>query len=227
MDSEGNLRRWEKAQKAETDFWQFLPEKYLSKENPFEYGRRKFVHGFNLDYEYFTSKSVLEVGCGPYGYVFQLDNAKSRVGLEPMEMPGLVRKDWKKYLVRGIGENIPFGNNSFDVVLTFNTLDHLLNPSKVVQEIYRVLRHDGEFFTWLHVLREQFSLLRPVLNKYDAPHPYHLKYSEIIELLKDSLFYIKDSKVDKGTGLPNNSFKKIIGNCMMDTLSLRAVKKTS
>ena len=91
-----------------------------------------------LDYEFFAGKSVLEVGCGPAGIIFQLHNTKSRVGLEPMDLKDLIIDGKKISIVKkGIGEEMPFENESFDVVLSFNALDHSVNPVKVIQEIQR------------------------------------------------------------------------------------------
>lgn len=66
-------------------------------------------HGFNLDYKFFEGKSVLEVGCGPVGMIYELDNTMFRVGLEPMDLEGLVSDRSKRSIVRkGKGEEMPF-----------------------------------------------------------------------------------------------------------------------
>ena len=39
--------------------------------------------------------------------------------------------------------NLPFKNNFFDTVLCLEVLEHVDDPSKVVDEIYRVLKKDG------------------------------------------------------------------------------------
>jgi len=39
--------------------------------------------------------------------------------------------------------NIPFKNNYFDLFITFDVFEHLFDPMKVINEIYRVLNDDG------------------------------------------------------------------------------------
>ena len=188
-------------------------------------GERMLAHGFTLDYEFFAGKSVLEVGCGPAGIIFQLHNTKSRAGLEPMDLKDLIIDGKRISIVKkGIGEEIPFENESFDVVLSFNALDHSVNPFKVIQEIRRVLRKDGDFLLWIYVLRNHYQLLQGFLNKVDSPHPYHFTPSQILKLLGEGSFEIKYTKNEKGTGLPNNTIKKAVANHMMDTLWLWAKK---
>jgi len=222
-----NTERWKRAQIAEKKYW-LSTSKSWSTENATWYWQRMLAHGFTLDYEFFAGKSVLEVGCGPAGIIFQLHNTKSRAGLEPMDLKDLIIDGKRISIVKkGIGEEIPFENESFDVVLSFNALDHSVNPLKVIQEIQRVLRKNGDFLLWIYVLRNHYKLLQGLLNKVDSPHPYHFTLSQISRLLGEGSFEIKYTKNEKGTGLPNNTIKKAVANQMMDTLWLWAKKDTS
>jgi 2-polyprenyl-6-hydroxyphenyl methylase/3-demethylubiquinone-9 3-methyltransferase len=47
---------------------------------------------------------------------------------------------------RGTGENLPFQDNSFDVVFCCNVLEHVSDLPKVIAEISRVLKNGGIFF---------------------------------------------------------------------------------
>jgi ubiquinone/menaquinone biosynthesis C-methylase UbiE len=193
-------QRWKNAQKAEKKFWQssgsmnHINEKYWCK---------MINHGFNLNYEFFTNKDVLEIGCGATGIIFFLKNAKSRVGIEPMDMNQFI-DSWKKPFVRkGIGEELPFDNNSFDVVICFNVLDHTLNPAKVIQEIHRVLRNKADCLLWLHTLRNQYKFVQGILNKVDTPHPHHFTLNEILTLVLNNnttSFEVKKKNIFKGIG---------------------------
>lgn len=47
------------------------------------------------------------------------------------------------------GQNLSFDDCSFDLVISLNVLEHVLNPAKYLQECYRVLRTGGYgFFSW-------------------------------------------------------------------------------
>lgn len=219
--------RWNRAQIAEKKFW-LSTQKRWSVQNSTHYWKGILAHGFNLDYELFEGKSVLEVGCGPIGIIFELGNAKSRAGLEPMDLEDLVSDRTKRSIVRkGIGEEIPFEDHSFDIVVSFNALDHSANPAKVVQEINRVLRPGGEFLLWIYILRKQYKLLQGFLNRIDSPHPYHFTRDQLMTVIWENSFEVQYSKDEKGTGLPNNTIKKTLANQMMNTLWLRSKKKKS
>src|SRR5918992_3666357 len=111
--------RWNRAQTAEKKFW-IMNRKRWSVQNPNNYWRGILAHGFNLDFGFFYGKSVLEVGCGPTGVIFELDNTKFRVGLEPMELDDIISGTTKRSIVRkGIGENMPFEDGSFDIAISF------------------------------------------------------------------------------------------------------------
>jgi len=46
---------------------------------------------------------------------------------------------------KGAGENLPFQNNSFDVVFCCDVLEHVRDLPKVISEISRVLKNRGIF----------------------------------------------------------------------------------
>ncbi|MGL4883256.1 MAG: class I SAM-dependent methyltransferase, partial [Waterburya sp.] len=50
------------------------------------------------------------------------------------------------------GQNLTFEDNSFDLVISLNVLEHIPNPAKYLQECDRVLRSGGyAYFSWYPV----------------------------------------------------------------------------
>ena len=49
------------------------------------------------------------------------------------------------------GETLPFDDDSFDVVLCDNVVDHALNPRKILEEIARVLKPGGTLYFEVNV----------------------------------------------------------------------------
>ena len=229
-------RRWRKAQKAQRKFWRsrnsmtHVNEKFWSE---------RISHGFDLNYDFFNNKDVLEVGCGATGIIFFLKDTKTKIGIEPMDLNDLI-EDWKRPFVRkGVGEELPFEDRSFDVTICFSVLEHILDPAKLIGEVYRVLRDNGDFLLWFHCLRNQFKYLQPFLNKIDSARPHHFILHEILTLIlnnsninsnnnNNKSFEIIKQNVFTGLGLPLNQYypttqtkiRNLIGTCMMDDVWL-------
>lgn len=98
-------------------------------------------------------KSILDLGCGWGGVVLHAaDKASKAVGIEPdMERLGIARALQKETgaaqveLLEGVGEKLPFADNTFDVIASYQVLEHVQDPAKVMQEVSRVLKPGGVF----------------------------------------------------------------------------------
>ena len=89
---------------------------------------------------------VLDLGCGRGGVVelFWRD-VKLAAGLDP-DSPSLAEHRAPGMpIIRGVGESLPFGGESFDLIVCLWVLVHLREPQKVLREVHRVLRPGGHF----------------------------------------------------------------------------------
>lgn len=93
-----------------------------------------------------TGKSVLEVGCG-YGGIISAFNSALSVGIDIGEKlisrasnlsgnPGAV-------FMIGDATRMPYKDQSFDIVLLLDVLEHVSVPEKLVRESARILKRDG------------------------------------------------------------------------------------
>ena len=177
-----------------------------------------------MDFDFFNDKDVLEIGSGPSGIIYRITEAKSRIGIEPMDMSDII-EDWKKAFVQvGKGEDLPFSNNTFDIVICFNVLDHTTDPDTVLAESNRVLRKNGKLLFQMHVLRDKYKIFRPLLNKIDSPHPYHQTADEI-RFMTSKYFTVTKERIFKGLGTGNKhrfarNFKFFVGNIVMKNMFL-------
>ena len=109
-----------------------------------------------LKYTELKNKKVLEIGSG-WGINFIVWTKKYNIngyGLEP-EGPGFessfkISRRLVKYnnidenrIINAMGENIPFIDDTFDVVFSTNVLEHVKDPVKVLSEALRVLKPGG------------------------------------------------------------------------------------
>ena len=96
-----------------------------------------------------NGSTFLDVGCGT-GYSMKKAindfNCKT-FGIDPQPMLAGVKtdiiEDENFKILKGVGENLPFGDNIFDIVFTSHVLEHVDDTSRVLQEIRRVLKSDG------------------------------------------------------------------------------------
>ena len=88
----------------------------------------------------------LEVGCaeGLYIKLFKDLHPKSTViGLDIAKNYLLKAKSgiYNGNFIQGDAENLPFKNNSFDVVICSETLEHVIDPKKAFSELVRVSKN--------------------------------------------------------------------------------------
>lgn len=139
-------------------------------------------------------KSVLEIACGRGGFVRMLAGmgawvcggdfshsalkiaaAKSGSG----DPPGAARIA----LAQADAQNLPFADESFDAVITCETIEHLPNPEQALREMWRVSKPDGMLYlttpnymnaTGLHLL---YSRIAHRGRESVTDQPYDAKYT--------------------------------------------------
>lgn len=102
---------------------------------------------FALDKSFYAGKRVLDVGCGPRGSLEWAAAAACRCGLDPLavEYRALGTSRQRMTYVAAVSESIPFRDESFDVVSSFNSLDNVRSLGLTAREIARVLVPGGVF----------------------------------------------------------------------------------
>lgn len=98
---------------------------------------------------------IVDIGCGakPYLPLFA-PYARKYIGVDV---------DPQAADVVASGDNVPFANNSFDLAVSFQTLEHCQYPSKVVEEMRRILRTDGYAILTTH----------GIWMHHPCPHDYY------------------------------------------------------
>jgi len=106
-----------------------------------------FTSHFGLDKSFYAGKNILDIGCGPCGSLEWADVACQRIGLDPLagKYLKLGASQHAMTYVQGYAEFIPFPDESFDIVTSFNSLDHVDDVQATVHEIHRVLGKKGFF----------------------------------------------------------------------------------
>ncbi len=126
--------------------------------------------------EHYDSRSfILNLGSGP-------NIVRKRFDIVNVDIFGFEEVD----IVADAGD-LPFEQNSVDLILNQAMLEHVVSPKSVVKEMYRVLRPGGEVFCYL-------PFIAPF---HAAPHDYYRwTMPGIGELFKD----FKEVEIGVGTG---------------------------
>lgn len=106
-----------------------------------------FTEYFGLTREDYNSVSVLDIGCGPRGSLEWAKMTEQRIGMDTLAKKYLKlggAKHEMKY-IEAPAESMPFEDHYFDVVSSFNSLDHVDDLDKSIQEIKRVTKKGGKF----------------------------------------------------------------------------------
>lgn len=135
-----------------------------------------FTTHFGLTRADYAGCRVLDVGCGPRGSLEWASEALERVGLDPLA------RSYRAFGTRGHAmryvaapaEHIPFPAGYFDIVSTFNALDHVENVDQAIAELIRVLRPGGLLLLLTDVnhrptVKEPVAYSWDVLDKFCPP----------------------------------------------------------
>lgn len=113
---------------------------------------------------------ILEVGSGAHGLIFGFGD-NFGVGIDPLAV------DYKRLFpkwqtsaktVTAIGEELPFDDASFDLVLSDNVIDHAENPYKIVDEISRVLKPAGLLYFTVNVHHPIYDITSRIYAVWNA-----------------------------------------------------------
>jgi demethylmenaquinone methyltransferase/2-methoxy-6-polyprenyl-1,4-benzoquinol methylase len=142
------------------------------------------------------SKFILDLACGkgvlrdyfrdniPDSKVVYIDKAFAMI-------KGLKENYPDELAIRGEGENIPFGEDKFDVVIIFNSFPHFMDKERTISECYRVLKSGGRLIIGHSMTPEEINQLHRDVGNQVAHHEVPEK-DIFIEMLSNSGF--KDIK---------------------------------
>ena len=94
-------------------------------------------------------------------------------------------------------EKLPFENNFFDKILCIETLEHVINPEKVLKEFYRVLKSSGTLiitYPTKAIVERIYEFLAPQKKFIISEHLTNYSYSQLKNKLEVTKFKIIQKK---------------------------------
>lgn len=170
-----------------------------------------------------SETTILEIGSGAGGILTYLKESKNRIAIDPLEkfyssVEEFTRqRDVTVKYYNGIGEELPFNDSSFDLLIMDNVLDHCQNPHKVMNEAARVLRKEGHVFIKQNTYHSWGRMIRALMEifKIDKGHPHTFSKKELKELIKkNSLSILKE----KNNGYFNTWKKEFLSKNLKNIL---------
>lgn len=164
---------------------EFTGERYM----PSEHGeiRQEHLHRYASVQHLSRGKRVLDIACGEgYGSAMLAEVACSVTGVDiSLEAVEHARKTYGSKFVnlkfqQGAADQIPLESKSVDLVVSFETIEHLVAQREMVGEIRRVLADDGVLVI--------SSPNRPVYQEtygFNEHHVQELDFKELDSLLRE------------------------------------------
>ena len=173
-----------------------------------------------------TNKKILDLG-GRDGTLTKHFLEKNNVILSDIDENALAyAKD--RYQIEtmqiDLNKSLPFQDNSFDVVVMAEVLEHLPYPTITLSEINRVLKINGQFIgnvPLAYHLKDRWQIIRgrKLLISGDPTHLQFLSYEDAQKLISN-FFNLEEISILKG-GILSNKFPKAFAR----NIAFRCIKK--
>lgn len=91
-----------------------------------------------------AGKRILDLGCGTGYYTCIFGKKNDVIGID---IQNVVRSECRNFDFRLADvTNLPFEKDNFDVVVSFDVIEHVEEDKKMMAEAYRVLKNNGRIF---------------------------------------------------------------------------------
>lgn len=148
-----------------------------------------------------TFSKCLEVGSASGYMISQIAKKYPKVKYEAVDAyTDAVKYAQKKYpqihFLCAEAENLPYKNDQFDLVLCYETIEHVRNPQKAMSEMKRVLKKDGTLVLAMDSGVIAFRIIWFFWEKtfgraWRGAHLNAFHHTELENLIKKSKFKIK------------------------------------
>jgi len=141
---------------------------------------------YRLALQLADSRRVLDAACGSgYGTALLSRAASSAIGVDIDEATIAYARSKHQACEFAVGDvaDLPFEADAFDLVVCFETIEHVVDPDQVLQELRRVLSEDG-----------LLVISTPNKHQYLVENEFHRRefsHEEFVELLSARFAHVE------------------------------------
>ncbi|MDD5459684.1 MAG: class I SAM-dependent methyltransferase [Phycisphaerae bacterium] len=142
--------------------------------------------------------TILDIGCA-FGNIRQIFRTAKIYGTEYSD--NMARFAQRVHSIDIVKETADVPDNSCDLVMLYHTLEHVMEPRKVLQECRRILKEDGYLYV---AVPDYFDTLREVSGAecFEFENLYHLNHQNVFSVGSlDNLLSVSGFETIKKDGL--------------------------
>ena len=147
------------------------------------------LHRYAVALNFVENKMVLDIACGEgYGANLLAEKASAVTGVDIDEIT--IKKAEQKYkrsnlgFIKGDVLSIPVADNTIDVAISFETIEHISEHEKMIFEIKRVLKDDGIFIVSTPD-KKNYSDESGYVNLHHQKELYENEFKELDDILRE------------------------------------------
>ncbi len=172
-----------------------FPEK-IPADNPFKHSIHFWLYKKYLK-NYLKASSddlILDIGCGIGHSLDYLNQFSEKLIGVDTDLISLLyaRTTTKANYALAKAEKLPFKNNTFDKIISFNVLEHIKDDEKAIKEIRRVAKKGAEILIWVPSLEgtRTNSKLKKLMHEEESGDEKHFRDGYYMDDLKKLLIKI-------------------------------------
>lgn len=121
---------------------------------------------------------ILDVGVGTGIFAAELEKRGAKViGIDPSdEMLSIAKQRGISEVIKGSGENLPFADEQFDIVLAFTSLEFSPDPQQFISEMHRVCKPQGQIVVAVLTKWSMYGIARFISRLFKNSIFRHTKF---------------------------------------------------
>ena len=169
------------------------------------------VHRYIFAANFVKDKIVLDAACGTgYGSNYLSNYANLVYGIDinqdVIENNKEIYKKENLFFINGSIYQLPFDDNIFDVIVSFETVEHVNDGNKVLSEFKRVLKPEGILI--ISTPNKQISIEKSIINPFHKHEYFEDEFKELINKFFSNVIINYQSNCFSNVIYNKNSNKK-------------------